>query len=288
LVRKEEWSDSRIELAHPTVDSEKGSSTWGEHFNSEPTPPIRNTVLEAICNRKSIRLFKPNTIPDDVLWTVLEAGRWAPSGEDVQTWYMVVIKDSERRKRIYELSLLDQRRRRVESRIRREATQFSDRFTHLSEKRRKLLIEARERPASGRRRGRFDARAWEAPVHVIVVGQRFNSGSMSCDVNLAMENMLIAAVSLGLGCVILGAPRHIPGTSARDPIRQVYELLKIPIDDYRIVAWVCMGYPDQVPRHRPRFFIQDKVFFEKWGHWAEMPRPMYRRHCLVFPEYVSR
>ena len=110
---------------------------------------------------------------------------------------------------------------------------------------------------------------------------------MSCDVDLAVENMLIAALSLGLGCVVLGAPRHIPGTSANDPIRMMYDMLKVPIEDYRIVAWICMGYPNQSPKHRPRFFIQNKVYFDKWGDWREIPHPEHPRQCMIFPEYAT-
>jgi nitroreductase len=109
---------------------------------------------------------------------------------------------------------------------------------------------------------------------------------MSCGVNLAVENMLIAAVSLGLGSVILGAPRQAPGTSATDPIRMLYDLLKIPVNDYRIVSWICLGYPEQSPRHRPRFFMQDKVFFNEWGQWKSRPHVEKPQKYLIFPEYA--
>ncbi len=287
MVRNEKWSDGRIENAHPTIDRAEESNTYGEHFSREPEPPIRNPVIEAICNRRSIRLFKPDPIPDEVLWTVLEAARWAPTGEDVQPCYTVVIRDAQKRRRMNELVQLSERRGTLQARIPREHTQFADRFTHASERRVQSLQEALQRPAEGRRRGRFDAAAWEAPVQLVVVGQKFNCGTMECDVDFALENMLVAAVSLGLGSVILGAPRQVPGTSAGDPVRMMYDLLKIPVNDYRISAWVCMGYPAQSPRSRPRFFMQDKVFFDEWGNWDEMPHPEHPARYMVFPEYAT-
>jgi len=68
----EKWNDDRVEDAHPTIDTVESSSTYSEHFSREPEPPIRNPVIEALCNRKSIRLFKPDPIPNAILWTVLE------------------------------------------------------------------------------------------------------------------------------------------------------------------------------------------------------------------------
>jgi nitroreductase len=283
---REKWDDAAIELAHPTIDSVKERSTYGEHFSNVPKPAIRNSVIDAICNRKSIRLFKSEAIPDEVLWTVLETARWAPSGTDIQPWYIIVIKDPEKRRRIYELTRLSSRKRTVQSRIPREQTLFTDRFTHLKRNRMRSLQRGLQKPATGRKRGRFDSRAWEAPVHLLVVGQRFNSGSMNCGVNLAVENMLIAAVSLGLGSVILGAPRQAPGTSVTDPVRLIYELFKIPINDYRIVSWICLGYPAQCPRHRPRFFIQDKVFVNEWAQWKSKPHFEKPRKYMIFPEYA--
>ncbi len=285
--REKKWSDDAVENAHPTLDQVEDRSTYGEHFSNEPEPPVRNPVIDAICNRKSIRVFKSDPIPDEALWTVLEAARWAPSGEDIQPCYILVIKDAEKRRRMYELTQLVERKSTLQARIPRELTQFADRFTHASEKRVQRLQKALQRPAAGRRRGRFDSAAWEAPIHLMVVGQRFNGGTMDCDVDLAVENMLIAAVSLGLGSVILGTPRHVPGTSVNDPVRMMYDLLKIPVEDYRIASWICMGYPAQSPRHRPRFFAQDKVFFDEWGCWGEMPHSEHPRRYMVFPEYAT-
>ena len=41
-------------------------------------------VIEAILNRKSIRYFKPYTIPQEDVMLLLECARWAPSGGNRQ------------------------------------------------------------------------------------------------------------------------------------------------------------------------------------------------------------
>jgi nitroreductase len=52
-------------------------------------------VWEAIQGRRSIRSFKPDPIPDDLIMKlILEAGIWAPTGGNAQTWRFVVVTDS--------------------------------------------------------------------------------------------------------------------------------------------------------------------------------------------------
>jgi len=51
-------------------------------------------VLEAIKGRRSIRKYKPQTVPDDLVEKILEAGRWAPSGGNLQPWKFIVVRDS--------------------------------------------------------------------------------------------------------------------------------------------------------------------------------------------------
>jgi len=283
LIRNEKWSDDSIGRAYPTTDPNENRETYGEHFSNEPEPPIRNPIINAICNRRSIRLFKSDPVPDEILWTILEAARWAPSGEDVQPWSIVVIKDPEKRRKIYELSVLSGRRSRIRARVPRELSLFRDRHL-VSEKRMREFRAALRRPPKGRRGGRFDSRAWEAPVHLLFIGHLFNGTPRAA--NLATENAMIAAVTLGLGTVWLGAASGAPQRSKNDPIRMIYDLLKIPIDNYRIVSWLCLGYPNQHPNPRPRYFIQDKVFFDEWGNWKEMPHPNHPRQFMELPEYA--
>ncbi len=57
---------------------------------------------EVIKKRRSVRKYKPDPIPDDVLKRILEAGRIAPSAKNIQPWKFVVIKDPENKKRIAE------------------------------------------------------------------------------------------------------------------------------------------------------------------------------------------
>lgn len=54
-----------------------------------------NEVLKAIRTRRTIRRFKPDSIKDETLRTILDAGRWAPSFSNLQPWRFIVTKDPE-------------------------------------------------------------------------------------------------------------------------------------------------------------------------------------------------
>lgn len=53
-------------------------------------------VIEAINNRRSIRKFKTDPIPDELIRTILQSGINAPSGHNKQPWEFIVIKGSKK------------------------------------------------------------------------------------------------------------------------------------------------------------------------------------------------
>ena len=54
-------------------------------------------VTEAIRNRKSTRAFLDKPVPDEVITTVLECARWAPSGVNSQPWQVAVVTGETKR-----------------------------------------------------------------------------------------------------------------------------------------------------------------------------------------------
>lgn len=52
-----------------------------------------NNFLQLAKKRASIRAFKEKPVPEELLLTVLEAGRAAPSACNFQPWHFVVIRD---------------------------------------------------------------------------------------------------------------------------------------------------------------------------------------------------
>jgi nitroreductase len=70
------------------------------------------TTKEAIEKRRSIRKFKPDSIPDEHIRELLNAARLAPSGCNAQPWRFKVVKDAETKAKLaqaaYDQSFISQ------------------------------------------------------------------------------------------------------------------------------------------------------------------------------------
>jgi len=58
------------------------------------------TIREAIEQRRSIRKFKHDDVPDEVLSELLDAARLAPSGSNAQPWRFKIVKERENKERL--------------------------------------------------------------------------------------------------------------------------------------------------------------------------------------------
>ena len=59
-------------------------------------------VITALKERRSIRKYKPDAITDSDLTAVVEAARWAPSWANTQCWELIIVKDSDTKKKLSE------------------------------------------------------------------------------------------------------------------------------------------------------------------------------------------
>jgi nitroreductase len=50
-------------------------------------------VYDCIRTRRTVREFKPDPVPGEIVHKILPAGRWAPSSSNTQPWHFVVIKN---------------------------------------------------------------------------------------------------------------------------------------------------------------------------------------------------
>lgn len=60
---------------------------------------------EALRTTGSVREFRPDPVPRDVLWRVLDTARFCPSGGNAQGWQVVVVEDAEKRRRLRDMYL---------------------------------------------------------------------------------------------------------------------------------------------------------------------------------------
>jgi len=62
-----------------------------------------NDVFHILYTCRSMRRLKPDPVPDELIYAVLDAGIRAPSGGGVQAWRFVVVTDPERKRQIAEI-----------------------------------------------------------------------------------------------------------------------------------------------------------------------------------------
>lgn len=59
-----------------------------------------NSVIEAIESRRSIRSYRPDKVPDEILDKIVEAGTFAATGSGMQSPIIIVVKDRSMRDRL--------------------------------------------------------------------------------------------------------------------------------------------------------------------------------------------
>jgi len=62
-------------------------------------------VLEAIKGRRSIRAFKSEDVPPEIVEKLIDAARWAPSAGNIQPWEFIIVRKPETKRRLAEAAL---------------------------------------------------------------------------------------------------------------------------------------------------------------------------------------
>ena len=210
----------------------RGETVRGSRHGDKRTTQGGDLLLEAlevIRGRKSTRAFLPDPVPRELIGRVLNAARWAPSGNNRQRWRVTVAAGTKCQTLA---SLLAQRARERASRASASANPSGEESPGVSSLRVDLTRIAR---SLGQSYGEFvgvgSNSLYGAPVAVVVS----DPGKRGGDTPQFVTTMLLAAHALGLATCWLGYP-----LVDSDLIRQV---LEIP-EEERITAVIALGYPD--------------------------------------------
>ncbi|MBI4333096.1 MAG: nitroreductase family protein [Chloroflexi bacterium] len=204
-------------------------------------------LLEIARRRRSIRVFKPDPIPDGHVEKILEVARWAMSGANGQPWEFVVVKDKDTRAKIYELYKAHRRfvdvieRTRIEE-IRQPITGAVDEGVPLFKDAPVIIVIC------------GDPRTLQATV---MAAQFVGGERETFHMNIANATMMIhlAAASLGLGTQWATTTVHFEAG--------LKQLLGIP-QIYKVPQVVPVGYPDYTPHGAWRRKLSDIVHNEKF------------------------
>ncbi|MCP4754160.1 MAG: hypothetical protein GY866_25010 [Proteobacteria bacterium] len=213
-------------------------------------------IIDVLVSRKSIRRYLPDPVPDEMVDKILEAARWAPTGENYQPWRFIVIKDQKTRDKIGDLS-------KVGSGSRMTAWyclgHMQKRFEQIEDP------EKRARVLKFMYSGEVSEFCRQAPVIVAVIGSlKVGSVDVPYDLSAATENILLEAHALGLGACWV----HGPVATSRDAIK-FKKILNIPeaMSEYKVIAYVAIGYPAEQRKHpRPKLELEEMVYWETYGN----------------------
>ncbi|NUN05074.1 MAG: nitroreductase family protein [Bdellovibrio sp.] len=178
-------------------------------------------------SRKSIRKFKPDAVPKDVLERILMAGMHAPSGKNRQNWRFFVVTGAKRD----------------------EYLQYSQKsWTGIKD-----ILSQKLKPSLYQFTERFFYTLGDAPAIIFAYShndaeERYHTSIGS--VYMAVENMNLACLVEGLGCCTMGAPLEIK--EEVDKFLGVDKLGEYQKGELELLCAMVVGYPDHAPPKAPR------------------------------------
>lgn len=203
---------------------EKKTQTQIPQFSEE----FKKQFYALLKTRRSIRKYKSDPVPQEVIDRILAAGMEAPSGKNRQNWRFFVVQGQKR-----------------------------DEYLALSQKSWlgiKDILEKRLKPSLYQFTERFFFTLGDAPVIIFCYSyndteERYHTSIGS--VYMAVENMNLACFVEGLGCCTMGAPLEI-----RDEVDRFVGVDQLP--EYKegkleLLCALVIGYPDHWP---PKAFRQ--------------------------------
>lgn len=195
-------------------------------------------IIEAIRTRKSIRGFKPDPVPKEVLRKILEIATRAPSGVNAQPWEIAVVAgealDNIKRGNV-EMATSGVIPNRDRPDQVREGV-YKQRQVDLAIQIFQLMGIAREDKAKRAEWIQRGFRFFDAPAAIILyVDKSLGESGPLMDIGSLSQTICLAALNYGLGTCIEGQ-----GVTYPDVVRKY---TGIP-QSKRIIICIAIGYPD--------------------------------------------
>jgi nitroreductase len=196
-----------------------------------------NPVIETIKRRRSVRSYKPDSVPRELIEAIIDAANWAPTGLNYQQWRFVVVEDPTFRQKLIAAALPTWRKAIggwIDSQNEYVREYPTDLFPRClgwpPQSYEDTLCQAKDME---------DGTYWGAPVVIFCIGSAAQECAMAC------ENMMIAATALGLGSCAVGFGAQV----TRDP--EIVEALELK-DNERIFGPMVFGHPEIIPEPPPK------------------------------------
>lgn len=196
--------------------------------------------FEAATTLRAMRRLKPDPVPDELIWKVLQTAIMAASGGNMQQWGFLVVTDPAKKEKIGEWYL--------------------DAWKQSYGPRREAM---RNNPATAKMYNSADHLANNiATVPVLIFAtvpkSHVKDGGYIAGASIypAVQNLMLAARAVGLGTTLT--------TLHKLHEKDVCALLGIP-DDVVTMAMIPMGWPKGNFGTPPRVPVEKVVSWETWG-----------------------
>lgn len=178
-----------------------------------------NDTIELLKSHRSIRAFKDQKIPRELLVELIKAGQGAATSSHVQAYSIIHVQSRESREKLAELA--------------GGQPYVADASTFL------VFCADMKRPLEAAERAGAE----------VISGMTEQLLVATVDTALVAQNVVVAAESVGLGICYIGGLRNNPGA--------VSELLRLPDHVYPVFG-LCIGYPEpeRIPEIKPRLPVE--------------------------------
>jgi FMN reductase (NADPH) len=191
---------------------------------------MSNPTIELIHQHGSVRQYKPDPVPREMIETIVIAAQRASTSSNLQMFSVVALTDAEKRAKMQNFC--------GGQRHIRQAPVFLTWVADLS---------------------RLE-RISEPRGYTMESGQVENFLLAAVDTAIAAQNAALAAESLGLGFCYIGAIRNNP--------HEVIQLLNLPRLTFPLVG-MTLGWPVETPMIRPRLPIDAVLHWEQYNPEGE-------------------
>ena len=227
--------------------SPKAHALQRRYGASVPAAGPWNEVIASLLEHRSVRAYRPDPLPPGTLETLVAAASSAATSSNMQWWSVIAVSDPA---------------------VKKELAKIAGNQKHIEQCPLFLLWVAdmaRNQRISDAEKIAFETMPWLETFMVAAI-----------DAALAAQNATVAAESLGLGTVYIGAMRNDP--------ERVAHLLGLPKQAV-VVFGLCVGTPDPAAKAevKPRLPQSSVLHHGRYGATGEAAdRAAYDKEMAAF------
>jgi nitroreductase len=194
---------------------------------------------DVITTQRAMRRLKPDPVPDELIWKILDTAIKAPSGGNAQPWNFLVVRDREKKQKIGEWYL--------------------DAWNRMYGPARETMLANEAMARTFKSADHLANHLADVPVLIIATikkGMPNISSTLGASIYPAVQNLMLAARAEGLGSTLT--------TLHKLHEDEAKQLLGIP-DDVETMALIPIGWPKGKFGTPSRLPVDKVTYWDTWG-----------------------